>query len=149
MPSDPRAEGRRARDQSSSEAIDERKLRSLAEPLDVRWRSGEPCPAAEVRNPIRRTRYLTLWPRYPERDAALCTCTDFARRGLGDCKHLEAAWRWLSEPSAPPPPGSEESGPAGTDRLWEEIARRLAGPPPLTERDVRQIARVGELLFRT
>ncbi len=131
---------------STPSGIRERRFRALAEPLDVRWVSAEPYPAVEVRNPVRRTAYLTLWPGYPERDPALCTCTDFARRGLGDCKHLEAAWRWLGRPSPPPEAGR---GPEREDiaRVWEEIDRRLGTLPPASERDIRRVSEPGRALF--
>ena len=33
---------------------------------------------------MRQTRYRVFLPGYPDRDGALCTCTDFARRGIGN-----------------------------------------------------------------
>lgn len=126
-------------------SLDERRLRAVAEPLDVeavRWR---PYPLLGVRNPVRKTEYRALFPGFPEREPALCTCTDYARRGLGNCKHLEAAWRWLRGASrearaAEEPERSDEA-------LWAEIDRRLAAGPPLSARDVRQLGRVGAVLI--
>jgi hypothetical protein len=76
----------------------------------------------EVRNPSRGTRYTVVFPTYPDRDGGFCTCTDFARRDLGTCKHLEAAWIWArehaDEAGAPRPP-------TPANRCWAEIDRRL------------------------
>ncbi len=122
-------------------------MRALAEPLDVRWRSREPYPLLEVRNPLRGTRYLVLLPAYPDRESALCTCTDFARRGLGDCKHIESAWRWLgsrSETDDPLPAVEERPAPPA---VWEEVDRRLRGDPPLELRDIRALGAPGRVLF--
>ncbi len=131
---------------STPSEIRERKFRALAEALDVRWVEREPYPAVEVRNPVRRTGYLTLWPAFPERTPALCTCTDFARRGLGDCKHLEAAWRWLAR-SPPPHERRHPEDRAGVARVWEEIDRRLGALPPVAERDIRRASEPGEALY--
>lgn len=125
--------------------MDERRLRAVAEPLDVEAASLNPYPRLAVRNPVRRTQYLALFPGYPDREPALCTCTDYARRGLGNCKHLEAAWRWLrsasrkEEPAEPPTPTPDEG-------LWAEIDRRLASPP-LRTRDIRGLGKVGAVLI--
>jgi len=96
----------------------------------MRLRQREPYPLIEVRNPLHRTAYLVMLPGYPDRTPALCTCTDFARRGLGTCKHLEAADRWLANhadatPSPPPKPSVQPPV------VWSEIDRRLErGPRP-------------------
>jgi len=104
--------------------VSERRSRALEEPLDLRLRQREPYPIIEVRNPLHGTAYLVLRPTYPERTPALCTCTDFARRGLGTCKHIEAADRWLTNhPTATPPPGTKTSFSLGP--VWQEIDRRL------------------------
>jgi hypothetical protein len=75
----------------------------------------------DVRNPTRGTRYTVVLPAYPDRGGGFCTCTDFARRDLGTCKHLEAAWIWTrehpEEASAPRPRVSP-------GRAWAEIDRR-------------------------
>lgn len=77
----------------------------------------------EVRNPLHRTSYLVMLPTFPDRSTALCTCADFARRGLGSCKHIEAAERWLTNhpDAAPSTPG--KPGPR-TAAVWKEIDRR-------------------------
>jgi hypothetical protein len=73
------------------------RTRALREGLDVRARPGAPYLRLEVRNPGHQTHYPVFLPAYPSWDGAFCGCTDFARRGLGTCKHLEAARIWLSE----------------------------------------------------
>jgi hypothetical protein len=127
------------------QAVAERRARSVEEPLDVRLRTAEPYPLLEVRNPIHGTGYLVMLPEYPSRSVALCTCTDFARRGLGTCKHIEAAVRWYSDhPDASPlQPG------AGTRAtgVWKKIDQRLGatakdGAPPS-----RRWRRAGATLF--
>lgn len=103
----------------------ERRARAIEEPLDFRPRPEYPFVALEVRNPARRTHYLVLLPALPDRSGALCTCPDFARRGVGTCKHLEAAWLWLPEHErelADLPRSTFEGGPG----IWAEIDRRLA-----------------------
>lgn len=129
------------------EALAARRRRAAEEPLDVRWSAVEPVARLEVRNPAHRTRYEVLFPAFPRRDAALCTCTDFARRGLGTCKHIEAAWSWWEDhPSmpagtAPPPAGRTDADLwRGIDRGLEALARR--GPTT-----VRDLERVGRLLI--
>jgi hypothetical protein len=105
------------------QAVAERRARSVEEPLDVQLRTADPYPLLEVRNPIHGTGYLVMLPEFPARTVALCTCTDFARRGLGTCKHIEAGVRWLSDhPDAPPlRPGGE----ARTSGLWKKIDQRI------------------------
>lgn len=107
-----------------ADELSERRSRSLEEPLDIRLLRRDPYPLVEVRNPLHRTSYLVMRPTYPDRIPSLCTCADFARRGLGTCKHIEAADRWLAHhpdatPSAPAKP------PVPTAALWKEIDRRL------------------------
>jgi len=107
-----------------AEELSERRSRALEEPLDLRLVRREPFPLVEVRNPLHRTAYLVMRPTFPDRAPALCTCPDFARRGLGTCKHIEAADRWLTNhPDAQPPaPGRP---PERTAAVWKEIDRRL------------------------
>jgi hypothetical protein len=108
-------------------AVAERRSRAVEEPLDVSLASREPFPLLEVRNPLHRTSYRVMLPAYPDRDVGLCTCADFARRGLGTCKHIEAAGRWLERhPSAPArsPIPPIEPGP-----VWAEIDLRIENPP--------------------
>ena len=124
--------GRRERRAPSSagdgEGVTERRMRALEEPLDVRRLAG-PYPRLEVRNPIRGTHYTVHLPTYPDPDGAMCTCADFARRGLGTCKHIEAARRWLDER---PEERSDPAGPTEAERtaaaegLWRRVDRRRA-----------------------
>jgi hypothetical protein len=107
-----------------ADELSERRSRSLEEPLDLRLVRREPYPLVEVRNPLHRTAYLVMQPTFPDRSTALCTCADFARRGLGTCKHIEAADRWLANhPDAPSPPSSKPS--VRPSVVWKEIDRRL------------------------
>jgi hypothetical protein len=109
---------------SSRTAIDERRQRAIEEALDVRIRSTDPFLKLEVRNPIHRTGYLVLAPTYPVGEEFLCTCTDFARRGLGTCKHIEAVVRWLAEH----PEGATRAAKRGSpsrSRVWARIDRLL------------------------
>ena len=120
----------------------------MEEPLDVRIRSSQPYPLLEVRNPIHGTGYLVMLPEYPQRSSALCTCTDFARRGLGTCKHIEAALRWLGEhPEALRAPGSAPR--AGLGPLWRRIDQRLAADAPGADPASRRWRRAGAVLFET
>lgn len=121
-------------------AVEERRVRAAEEPLDVRLRSREVYPMLDVRNPLHGTEYRVLLPEFPEPGSALCTCTDFARRGLGTCKHIEAGFAWLTaHPEAPALGPTQEPTPSAR-ALWKEIDRRLAGrtghraPPSLALR---------------
>lgn len=118
----------------------------MAEPLDVRLRLDQPFPLLEVRNPLRGTAYLVMLPEFPERTVALCTCTDFARRGLGTCKHIEAGFRWLSEhPDARPlrPPTRPSHG----GSLWKKVDQRLASALTDHAAPSRRWRRAGATLF--
>jgi hypothetical protein len=122
-------------------------VRALEEPLDSRLRSRRPYPILEVRNPVHRTVYLVLLPEFPSRSSALCTCTDFARRGLGTCKHIEAAARWLGDhPDATPlDPRSER--PVPTSRQWRRIDAQIAAAARDPGTDARRIRRAGSVLL--
>ncbi len=79
-----------------------------------------------------------MLPEFPARSSALCTCTDFAKRGLGTCKHIEAGVRWLADHPNPPPlkPGGGDA--ARTMRVWKKVDQRLGGagkdPAPPSQR---------------
>jgi hypothetical protein len=131
----PRSKALPAPERDRDPAAD-RRTRALEEPLDVIPRPDTRFLRLEVRNPARGTRYTVVLPAFPDRDGGFCTCTDFARRGLGTCKHLEAAWIWTqehpAEALAPRP-----SAPVG--RGWPEVDRRLRALRfPLTPRTLRQ-----------
>jgi hypothetical protein len=103
--------------------VAERRSRAVEEPLDVALLSREPFVLLEVRNPLHRTVYRVMLPLFPDRSVSLCTCTDFARRGLGTCKHIEAGGRWLER--HPSLPATSPIPPFDPAPVWEEIDRRL------------------------
>jgi len=127
-----------------STARAERAARSIEEPLDVRLKADDPYPLLEVRNPIRRTAYLVMLPEFPARSPALCTCTDFARRDLGTCKHLEAAYRWRTAHADARPPARSAAHPPSP---WGEIDRRERELPPPGRITARELARPGASLY--
>jgi len=127
-------------------AVLDRRARAIEEPLDVRLRTREPYPILEVRNPLHGTLYLVLLPEYPERASSLCTCTDFARRGLGTCKHLEAGARWLLSHPEAQPLMARSQGVRG-DSAWKEIDRRLAQIRTGSGPDSLRLRRPGATLF--
>ena len=132
-----------------ADEVSERRSRALEEPLDLRLRQREPYPIVEVRNPLHGTAYLVMRPAYPDRTPALCTCTDFARRGLGTCKHIEAADRWLTThpdavPASTPSPGLRD--PAA---VWHEIDRRLARESMPGRPESLRIREAGAALFES
>lgn len=126
-------------------ALADRRARALEEPLDVQLRTAEPYPLLEVRNPIHGTEYLVMLPEYPAQSGSLCTCTDFARRGLGTCKHIEAGVRWVSDhPDAPPlraPDGPHTTG------VWKKVDQRLASSVRDLSTPSRRWRRAGAVLF--
>jgi hypothetical protein len=127
------------------EAVRERRQRAAEEPLDLRVRARLPYPVLAVRNPLHGTEYRVLWPTFPARDVILCTCTDFARRGLGTCKHIEAVLRWFPAHEADEPELARRSKPKPLP--WRTIDRAIAVlvpgsyPPSVTWR------KPGRLLF--
>jgi hypothetical protein len=128
-------------------AVADRRARAVEEPLDVRLRSVEPYPLLEVRNPLHGTEYLVMLPEFPSKAGALCTCTDFARRGLGTCKHVEAAFRWRSEnPGAPAvrPPKDDRSRVLAA---WRKIDQRIAASGKDSGPASRRWRRAGAALF--
>ena len=134
--------------QALADELSERRSRALEEPLDLRLRQREPYPLVEVRNPLHRTTYLVMHPAYPDRETALCTCTDFARRGLGTCKHIEAADRWLrNHPDATPSPAPKS--PPTADSVWREIDRRLAREPKAGRPASLRVREAGAALFES
>jgi len=98
-----------------------------------------PYPLARVRNPLRSTEYTVHFPAAPDLALALCTCPDFARRGLGTCKHTEAARSWLVDHlDAEVPP--RRGRPIDPQRVWAAIDRgERARPTPATGRDLRAV----------
>ena len=68
----------------------------------------------------------------------MCVCVDFARRDLGTCKHLEAAWIWLSDHPQPLPVRPDQ----GSRSLWMKVER--TSPSGQTGADLRKR---GEVLY--
>jgi hypothetical protein len=127
-------------------AVAERKSRAVEEPLDLKLTAREPYVRVEVLNPLHHSVYQVLLPTYPDPEVALCDCSDFARRGLGTCKHIEAARRWLDRhPHAP------VTGPATPPwdgaAAWAEIDRRLSLAPPPGVPESLAWRRPGAVLF--
>jgi hypothetical protein len=106
----------------------ERRSRALEEMLDVRsQRDGPPgVVTLEVRNLRRQSRYTVFVPAYPDRTGAFCGCVDFAKRDLGTCKHIEAAWLWLADQG---PEGRNPTPYPSAAPLWAAVLRRLRQPP--------------------
>ncbi|MFZ0699421.1 MAG: hypothetical protein WAN74_04445 [Thermoplasmata archaeon] len=127
------------------EDMAERRARAFEEPLDIRRHSGSHYPMLDVRNPMHDTHYLVLLPEYPDRSSAMCTCADFARRGLGTCKHVEAGVRWLHFHPKDAAPGSE--GPERSALLWPEIDRRLLAEATDTAPIAQRLRVPGAVLF--
>ncbi|HYA10325.1 MAG TPA: hypothetical protein VEH10_01450 [Thermoplasmata archaeon] len=130
-----------------AEALATRRRRAVEEPLDVRLRSSEPFVDLEVRNPVHRTSYRVLFPEYPARDSALCTCTDFARRGLGTCKHVEAGWSWLEGQPTLTGATPTSARPHAASGLWNEIGRRLGALVRSGPTTIRDVEAPGTLLY--
>ncbi|MCI4352868.1 MAG: SWIM zinc finger domain-containing protein [Thermoplasmata archaeon] len=100
----------------------DRMARAVTERLRVRAVPGQPFWSLAVRNPVHHTHYQVLLPEYPSGEAQFCSCPDFARRGIGTCKHVEAATAWLSShPELTRPPGARRSV-AG---VWRAVDRAL------------------------
>jgi hypothetical protein len=107
-------------------AVAERRSRAVEEPLDVVVLAREPFAILEVRNPLHRTAYRVMLPTLPDRSVALCTCPDFARRGLGTCKHIEAGGRWLARHPTAAPGNTLPEVDVGS--VWEAVDHRLERP---------------------
>ena len=131
-----------------AEELSERRSRSLEEPLDLRLARREPFPLVEVRNPLHRTAYLVMLPTFPDRSVALCTCADFARRGLGTCKHIEAVERWLPNHPEAKPPAPTKPGPR-TSEVWKEIDRRVERSTRGSAPESLRVREAGAVLFET
>jgi hypothetical protein len=133
---------------ADSVASRERQFRALVEPLDVRRRPRTYYPILEVRNPIHGTVYTVLFPEFPSRTSAMCSCPDFGRRGFGTCKHLEASLLWLEahpEEAAPDPRALDRSR---VEECWEEIDRRLDQGTPRGPPTPRSLRRPGSVLYQ-
>lgn len=113
----------------------------------MRLRARATYPILEVRNPLHKTRYLVLLPMFPGEEAALCTCTDFARRGLGSCKHISAGHRWLLAHPDALPDGGPPLPPRDVGEAWDEIDRRLRDRSRGDRLDIRGVEAPGLALF--
>jgi len=129
------------------EALEERLKRSVEEPLDVRIREVTPYPILAVRNPLHGTEYLVMLPTSPATDVTLCTCTDFARRGLGRCKHIEAAIRWWTGPAPKRPPRAPAIRSVRPSALWKKIDRATAERESTSTPQSLAWRKPGRLLF--
>jgi len=87
-----------------------------------------------------------MLPEYPTESSALCTCSDFARRGLGGCKHISAAHSWLARHSEESP-APDPAGPARVDGVWREVDRLRLGQGQAEDAPPRELARPGSALF--
>jgi hypothetical protein len=96
----------------------DRMARAVTERLRVRPVPGQPFWVLAVRNPVHRTHYQVCLPEYPSGEAQFCSCPDFARRGIGTCKHVEAAAAWLA---AHPEVTLGPSRRSGASTLWRAI----------------------------
>jgi hypothetical protein len=113
------------------------------EVLEVRPLTGVPFAAFEAVNRSRGSRYPVYLPAAPSLEGAMCTCEDFARRGRGVCKHIEAVAVYLRD--APPPAAPdrtiERQRAADTwGAIDEGFAALPTGPAP-TARQLRAIGR--------
>ena len=144
-----RTETRRTRRSRTAdpEAVADRRARAMEEAFDIRIRSREPYPLLEVRNPVHGTGYLVMLPEHPARDSAMCTCTDFARRGLGTCKHIEAGVRWLGEHPDDPPLRHGDGASARALGAWKRIDQRLGALSKDPAAPARRWRRPGAVLF--
>lgn len=120
----PRSSGPPRLTRPEAELRAERRLRALETPLDVRYRPDPRFVRLEVRNPVHRTRYEVLLPAFPDASTGFCTCTDYAKRGIGTCKHLEAVRLWLEEHPGEVTRLPGHRGNAGR-ALWAEVDRRI------------------------
>jgi hypothetical protein len=92
--------------------------RAVTEHLRVRPLSGQPFWVLAVRNPVHHTHYQVVLPEYPEGEAQFCSCVDFARKGIGTCKHVEAAHAWLE---AHPDLARPAFAIRGTQTVWRAV----------------------------
>ena len=147
-----RIRARRERRASTAEQLQrlpwlryDRMARAVTERLRVRPVPGQPFWVLAVRNPVHHTHYQVLLPEYPTGEAQFCSCPDFARRGIGTCKHVEAAAAWLeSHPEAVRPPFV----PRGAAGIWRAVdaagTEAKSSPRPLSIR----LREPGQVLFR-
>jgi hypothetical protein len=124
-------------DSERTQELERRRARAHEELFDIRLVPQSAFVHLDIVNPLRGSRYEVLMPGYPDLSTGVCTCSDFAQRDLGTCKHLEAVRLWL--PDHPGEIGaSGQADPSSATRtagVWEEIDRRISalredGHPP-------------------
>lgn len=145
-----RSARRPARPASAEERVrltEERRHRAQEELFDIAVRRDRPPSVVEVRNPLRETRYRVYLPAGSGDGPIACECTDFAQRGLGTCKHVEAVRLWLSDH-----PGALAERPEAGSRLaplWKEIDRRITQAARDRGPEALRMRRAGALLYET
>ncbi len=116
--------------------------RAVTERLRVRPVPGQPFWVLAVRNPVHHTHYQVVLPEYPAGEAQFCSCVDFARKGIGTCKHVEAAHAWLE---AHPDLARPNSLPRGVAGVWRAVdaalkeSRSAGRPAPIRLRDAGRV----------
>ncbi len=88
-----------------------------------------------------------MLPEYPARSGALCTCTDFARRGLGTCKHIEAGLRWFSEHLEATPLRPYRTEGSRIAAVWRKVDQRVSASVKDPSPAGRRWRRAGATLF--
>ncbi len=86
------------------EALEARRKRATSTHFHIEPAPGE-VPAYTVDSASGGS-YRVLLPAFPSRDGAQCSCPDFLSRGLGTCKHLEAALAYAALNPPPPRPAA-------------------------------------------
>jgi hypothetical protein len=122
----------------------DRMARAVTERLRVRAMPGQPFWLLSVRNPVHHTRYQVALPEYPGGEAQFCSCVDFARKGIGTCKHIEAARAWLE---AQPDVHRLAAPVRGASAIWRAMdAARREGDRVRTP-DAVHLREPGRVLF--
>jgi hypothetical protein len=124
----------------------DRMARAVTERLRVRPVPGQPFWVLTVRNPVHHTHYQVVLPEYPADEAVFCSCPDFARKGIGTCKHVEAAFSWLE---VHPDLAAPAAAPRGVSAVWRAVdaaqeASQAEGPPATV-----RLRLAGRALFET
>jgi predicted nucleic acid-binding Zn finger protein len=130
----------------------ERAARAVAEHLTVRRdpRFGS-FVVLEVRNPAHRSRYRVAFPALPDLELRFCSCVDFARRGMGTCKHVEAAILWVADRAEASGVDLRVDEPetVPSARWWAVVDQHLAESRVGSTITPRSLRLVGALLYRT
>ncbi len=74
----------------------------------------------------------------------MCNCTDFGRRGIGTCKHIESVLLWIDEH---PSDGGPSPRPFDVRGLWSKIDSAIDREAARGRVDPRSVRRPGALLF--